>query len=315
MTKYVTALLLGLLVFLSTASQELEASNLTNFEITIDWVPSPEYYGFFYARERGFYDRAGLHVTIKSGTGAPGVAKQLLAQTIYAGTTTSDNLLKVVAEGARIGSATRIMAFNPCVIASLQRSPISSLSDLKGKTLGTNPQASVYQQLMWLVNSGRLPASYKEDPTISYGGAAHLLEGRVNAILAYTTNVVVDLESKGHKTLELFFGDFGVINYGLILVLADKDRLAKENITSRQANLFIKATLDGYTEGFRDLPGAIRALRKDAPILDQNKLDMAIQKIGRLNERTNYKLDDLDKWVTDKNITLDTRKKALLLYK
>jgi len=180
-----------------------------SFTVTIDWVPSPEYYGFFYAKENGLYRNAGLEVDIKYGSGAPVVANQLAAGSIYAGTTTSDNVLRQIARGATFSQMIPILRFNPVVLAYLPNPDFnleaSNLAaTLTNKVIGTNKQSSVYAQLMHLVDKGVIKKdSFKEYP-IGYGGPLQLKQHLADVILAYTTNVVVDLEIEGLKPREVF---------------------------------------------------------------------------------------------------------------
>jgi ABC-type nitrate/sulfonate/bicarbonate transport system substrate-binding protein len=285
-----------------------------HFAVRIDWVPSPEYYGFFYAREKGIYAAAGLDVDISYGSGAPAVAKELAVGSIYAGTTTSDNLLREVAGGARCSSATPLLRFNPCVIASLAQSPITTLEGLRGKTIGTNQQSSVYQQFIYVCRKHNLDIKDIKEYPIGYGGAAQLKAHQVDAILAYTTNVVVDLEKEGIEAKEVFLSDNGVVSYGLVLIIADETRLQKESLTLDLARSFARATLAGYERGARDVQGSIAALKSAEPTLDDKKLELAIRKISVLNGKSQFKPVELDRWLEEPKIDETARAKAQALY-
>jgi ABC-type nitrate/sulfonate/bicarbonate transport system substrate-binding protein len=288
---------------------------IKKFQVTIDWAPSPEYYGFFYAKSQGYFLDYQLDVDIQYGSGAPVVASQLAAGDIYAGTTTSDNILRQISRGAYFSSAVPLLKFNPSVIASLTSNPINTLMDIKGKTLGTNKQASVYQQLIFLVNNGNIAKnSFKEYP-IGWGGAAQLENGLVDGILAYTTNAVVDLQTKDIQIKEIYLGKEGIITYGLVLVIGDKDNLNKNNISDSDINNFIAAVKKGYAEGGKDVKNAVASLMAVEPTLDSKKLQLAIDKINKLNSEANYPLESIDQWVTSDDITPEHRKNALSLYK
>ena len=287
---------------------------LTPFTVTIDWVPSPEYYGLFYAASHGIYKEAHLDVTIQNGSGAPVVAKQLGVGSIYAGTTTSDNLLRQLAAGVPFGSATPLLTFSPCVIASLASAPVKTLADLNGKRLGTNQQSSVYQQLQYLIGKGTVKKDSFSEYPIGFGGAAQLKANEVDAILAYTTNAVVDLEKEHVPVNELYFGEQGIATYGLVLVVSDDARLAKAGLRHEVGRAFVRATLEGYRKGAADIEGAARALTQVEPTLNEERTRLAIGKIVRLNQRVRQDLRALDEWVVDPTITSKTREDARALY-
>lgn len=284
------------------------------FNVVIDWVPSPEYYGFFYAKETGIYRSSGLNVDIEHGSGAPSVASRLAAGSIYAGTTTSDNVLRQIARGAIFDSVTPLLEFNPVVIASLSTHPIKTVDSLKGKTIGVNQQSSAYQQfLVVLQKKGISPDGYKEYP-IGYGGAAQLKVGEVDAILAYTTNVVIDLEASGSHVEEIRLEDKGndICSFGVVLVIAAEQVLNTQSISRETVEKFISATLEGYRRGAEDVVRAVAALQKAEPTLNKEKLTMAIDKIGMLNRRAVCDRSRLDDWV---NVSAAARGTAMSLYR
>jgi ABC-type nitrate/sulfonate/bicarbonate transport system substrate-binding protein len=268
---------------------------LRPFDITIDWVPSSEYYGFFYAQARGFYRDAGLSVRISNGTGAPIVANQLRAGTIYAGTTTSDNLLRAMAAGGHFTNAVPLLRFNPCTLV-MNPAKLRDLSGLKGKIIGTNKATSVYLQFQSLLTSRNIHInSFKEVP-VGYGGAEIFQAGSVDGFLAYTTNQTIDVEILKAPFKEMLLGDEGLESYGTVLVIESPKA---EQVSSSDISAFIKATLRGYREGAADIAGAVKALRDYSPVLDPTKIRLAIQKIDRLNATTAYQLDHVDAWVPD----------------
>jgi ABC-type nitrate/sulfonate/bicarbonate transport system substrate-binding protein len=291
-----------------------QTQTLTKFTITIDWIPAPEYYGFFYARQKGIYKDVGLDVEIRFANGAPEVAKELAVGNIYAGTTTSDNLLRQVADGAEFSFARPLLKFNPCVLASLAKSPITKLEDIREKIIGTNPQSSVYQQFLYLLKQHNISkSSFKQYP-IGWGGAAQLKAGDVDAILAYTSNVVIDLEKDKIPVTEIFFGDLGVESYGVVLAVGSEKLLAKNGISAEQARKFAAATIAGYEMGYQDVPGAVAALQAAEPTLEKTKVEFAIRKIGKLNARFQFVSSNLDRWVEDSNITEESRSATRRLF-
>jgi ABC-type nitrate/sulfonate/bicarbonate transport system substrate-binding protein len=286
------------------------------FEVTIDWIPSPEYYGFFYAKHFHLYEQAGLDVTIRNGTGAPTVATQIALGNIYAGTTTSDNILRVLARGGELSRAVPLLAYNPSVIAVLPNSSIHKLADLQGKKVGVNKQSSPYQQLMWLIRKGKVGDGHFTEIPIGYGGAVQLESRDVDAILAYTSNTVVNVEKDGIKPVEIHFGDDenGVKLYGTVLALGSKADLAKAGLRDEDVASFVRVTLQGYQVGATDIDGAVNSLLEGQPTLDRHFLEIAIRKIAVLRQGPPYALQDLDAWVEGEGIDTQSRERARSLY-
>lgn len=316
------ALLVALLSTLSlqacrgTNEPESGTAELTPFTVRIDWVPSPEYYGFFYAKEEGFYKEVGLEVTISYGSGAPVVAKELATGAAYVGSTTSFSVLQEISHGASFSRVTPIFRFNPAVLASLSDTPIKALAEVKGKTIGVNKQGSEYRQLQFLLKrEGIASNTFKEYP-IGWGGAAQLVQDEVDGILAYTTNVVVDIELMNKEVNELAFDDLGVHTFGLVVAVASDEVLQRKGIVTEAVDRFLIATLRGYSEGGRDIDGAVAALMRAEPTLNERKLRIAIAKIQRLNEESTVTLQNVDRWLIEsRDVTQSDFDKAMSLYK
>ena len=266
--------------------------------INIDWVPSGEYYGFFYALENGYYKKEGFEVKIVYGNGAPSVAAQVANGSVAIGTTTSDNITTQISRGSTFSKAVGILKYSPTSLVSLSKKEIKNLNGLKGKTIGVNVQASSYSQFLFLLKNSNIDTkTFKEFP-IGFGGAAQLENGQVDAFLAYTTNQAVDLELKGKKISELYFGDLGISSYGLALVFANKEHLKEFNISDNDVLKIIRATEKGYNDGAKDVNGAAAALIKYEPSLSSDKLKFVIGKIALLNKSKAISSNKLDAWMS-----------------
>lgn len=290
-------------------------ANLKKIKMSIDWVPSAEYYGIFYAKEYGIYKKKGYDVEIQYGSGAPSIAAQIATGAIYIGTTTSDNILRQVARGANFKKIFPLMAFNPSSIVSLEKKPVKSPVDLEGITLGVNVQSSVYQQFQYLIDNKIIKSkSFKEFP-IGYGGAPQLLNSQVDAFLAYTTNQAVDLELKNTPIHELYFGNLGISTYGLVLAFAEDKYLKQAGINEQDVDHIAEAILEGYQSGGNDIEHSAIALLNAEPTLNRDKIKLAIKKIGVMNRHTAFPPKSIDIWVQDEGITEEIREKTLNLYK
>jgi len=319
MKKIAFILCLFILVSCSQDPKKQEKENQKTrkpFEVTIDWVPSPEYYGFFVAKQEGLYKEIGLDVTIKYGSGAPVVANLIASNSIYAGTTTSDNILRQVAMGGEFYKIFPILNFNPTVLVSLKSNPIGNMTGINNKMIGVNKQSSAYQQFQYIVNNNPKiqKNSIKEFP-IGWGGAAQLESNQVDAFLAYATNAAIDLKVKNIEFTEIFFSDQGVHLYGLVLAFASKEAFQANNITEEDVQKFAKATIAGYKLGGENVELAINSLMKAEPTLDKKKIELAVKRIHELNSEKPTDFEKLDEWVSAAEITKGVREKTLLLYK
>jgi NitT/TauT family transport system substrate-binding protein len=294
---------------------EAKKASLRPFEVTLDWVPSPEYCGFYYALWAGLYARSGLDVRLRNGTGAPSVAADLGAGAIYAGTTTSDNLVRQIARGARFSRAVVLLAYNPVVIASIEGSGIIAPRDLEGRVLGTNRDSSTYQQLLFLQDRGHVDLAKVREYPIQYGGAAALLEHRADAVLAYRANVMMGLEAKGQRAQEILLSGYGIYSYVEVLAFAESAALASAKVRTSDVDAFVDATQEGYKRCAQDITGCVKLLTENDPTLDPAQFLLGIRAIRRLTAMAAYPRSELDQWAVRGKVTEAHRKAALALYR
>lgn len=310
-------LLAALLMFGCSADRDQERSkaSLQPFDITLDWAPNPVFYGFFYAKAAGIYAKHGLDVRLHHSEGSPSVAEKLGTGAIYAGTTTSDNLVRQIAQGAEFSRAVALLSFNPSVVTSLEGSGIFRLRDIEGRVLGTNRKGSTYQQILSLQDQGQIDLSKVEEYPIRFGGAAELLEKRVDAVLGYGPNVLVELEAMGERAEVIFLSSYKIYNYGKVLAFAGPAVLDAAKVTDSVVDKIVVATLEGYRLCPQDVDGCVKALVDSDPTLNADKFSLGIRTIARMTSMAAYPRSELDRWAVTGDVTEDHRTAALALYR
>jgi ABC-type nitrate/sulfonate/bicarbonate transport system substrate-binding protein len=265
--------------------------NLQQASLTIDWVPSAEYYGFFTAETQGAFSRRGFAVTVINGTGAPAVASQLASGAILVGTTTSDNLVRIIARGARIARATPIFPFNPATL--IARPGVGhDLRGLIGKTVGVNVQSAPYLQFRKALSAANVaPDSIREYP-VGFGGVDEFSRNQIDALIGYTSNHAVDLELRGIPFEETRFDSLRVSSAGLVLVAT---AAAAEALPGNRLSELFNACIEGYTLGANNPEVAVRSLRMRDPTLDARKLAAAIRKVATLARSSQQ--NRFDEWL------------------
>jgi len=233
------------------------------------------------------------------------------------GTSTSDNILRRCAEGNEFSAIRKIFNFNPSSIVTLKGNSINKISDLYGKVVGVNIEASPYEQLMALISDDRsvpLEKGFFKEYPIGFGGAAQLLNKNVDAFLAYTTNQAIDVSLKNNDTKEIFLGDLGIYSYGLVLAFANAKSLKQNGLTEHDVVMISEAVIKGYDKGLTDIDNAVKYLKENDPLLDDKKVREGILKIGKLNKTVVYPHKQVDAWIKETRITDEIRNNILKLY-
>jgi class 3 adenylate cyclase/ABC-type nitrate/sulfonate/bicarbonate transport system substrate-binding protein len=168
------------------------AAALDAVSLQLKWKHQFQFAGYYQALEQGFYRDAGLDVTIREG--GPGID---VAETVAAGKADfgvcSASVLREWAMGRRLVVLAAIFQHSPAVILVARRADISSVSDLRGRTLMDAPGSDEIAAML-----KREGVDYEALPRVDHqGDPRDLLAGRADAMVAYSTNEPFVLEQFG----------------------------------------------------------------------------------------------------------------------
>jgi class 3 adenylate cyclase/ABC-type nitrate/sulfonate/bicarbonate transport system substrate-binding protein len=168
------------------------AAALDSVSLQLKWKHQFQFAGYYAALEQGFYRAAGLDVTIREG--GPGID---VAETVASGKADfgacSVSVLREWTMGRRLVVLAAIFQQSPAVILVARRADISSVSDLRGRTLMDAPGSDEIAAML-----KREGVDYEALPRVAHeGNPRDLLAGRADAMVAYSTNEPFVLEQLG----------------------------------------------------------------------------------------------------------------------
>ena len=171
-------------LFLLLASwSSLPVLALDNVSLQLKWTHAFQFAGYYAAKEKGFYQEAGLAVNIIEATpGSDPVNNVLSGQAEYGIGTSSLLLLRNAGKPVVVLGV--IFQHSPYILLSRQHGPIQSIHDLDGKRVMLEPQA---EELLAYLKMEGIPfdritrVEHSFDPQ-------DLVTGKVDAISAYAIN-------------------------------------------------------------------------------------------------------------------------------
>jgi class 3 adenylate cyclase/ABC-type nitrate/sulfonate/bicarbonate transport system substrate-binding protein len=168
------------------------AAALDQVSMQLKWKHQFQFAGYYAALEQGFYRDAGLDITIREG--GPGIE---VAETVASGKADfgvcSASVLREWAMGRRLVVLAAIFQHSPAVILVARRADITSVSDLRGRTLMDAPGSDEIAAML-----KREGVDYEALPRVDHqGDPRDLLSGRADAMVAYSTNEPFVLEQLG----------------------------------------------------------------------------------------------------------------------
>src|SRR6266403_390526 len=185
------------------------AAAFDQVSMQLKWKHQFQFAGYYQALEQGFYRNAGLDVTIREGGPGIDAAEAVASSKADFGVCTA-SVLRDWAAGRRLVVLAAIFQRSPAVILVARRADISSVSDLRGRTLMDAPGSDEIAAML-----KREGVDYAALPRVTHeGNPRDLLAARADAMVAYSTNEPFVLEQLGTAYRTFSPGDYGVDSYG-----------------------------------------------------------------------------------------------------
>jgi putative hydroxymethylpyrimidine transport system substrate-binding protein len=213
------------------AAEERQAppKHLRELTITLNGYDGPENVGILMADELGYFEEAGLDVTVYSPGSPDRPLPYVATRSVDFGVShlpevalASEKGTPIVAVGSLVPEPTAAMIWP-------QGSKIDDIGDLKGKTVGIPGLPFQESLLEAVLAQAGLTAADVKVKRVGYELVPALLRGRVDAVFGGSWNVEgVELEGRGMEPEITRVQDLGVPAYDELVVIARRDFVAED---------------------------------------------------------------------------------------
>ncbi len=226
-----------------------------------DWVPYGKYVGYYAAREKGFYKKAGFDLTFQRGYG--GASTQVGNEKQDYGIESVGGI--VIARDKKVPIKLVSMWHERLMmnVMFLKSSGIKTVKDLEGKKLGVTIGDAIHRNWPLFTEAVGL----KKWNLVAMRPAAKnpsLLAKKVDAILSYTT-ITIPLgllaKKRGEKIGEFLLGDYGV-NVAQDGIIAHDKRIAENPDEVRR---LVAASLKGNAWAIENPKEGVNIFQKHIP--------------------------------------------------
>jgi NitT/TauT family transport system substrate-binding protein len=235
------ALLLALGCSKKEAARESnpEGKAATKVKLALNWVPEPEFGGFYDARERGFYRKHGLEVEVMGGGAGVPVVQMVATGRVDFGTAGGDEIVMARARGADVVAVFATFQTSPQGIMVHAAKKLAALPDVfKSGTLAIEPglpyAAFLKKKFPW---EGLKVVPYD-------GGVARFLSDPTFAQQCYVTSEPIAAKKQGGDVQVFLVADAGFNPYGTVVI-------TRRDLIKQQPEL-VRAFVDATREGWRD---------------------------------------------------------------
>ncbi|WP_422383982.1 ABC transporter substrate-binding protein [Roseibium album] len=253
---------LKIVMLAMTASAVVATSAIAEDDIRLrlNWMYYGSHAGFAFGKDSGIYDKAGIDLDIRSGNGSSSAHRLVANGDSDFAYGSCGALINLASQGAEITSVAVIDAMGAEAVILRPDSGVSSVADLKGKTILTTANAGVNTFFpIVLANAGLTP----DDVTITNvpDGAlvSSYLQGSGGAvgILGGLDDKPAEIRANGGEDPVLLpYSDYGVDQVGYCI--STRKELIEEN--PDLVNRFVDATIQAYKQTEADPDAAVNAI-------------------------------------------------------
>jgi polar amino acid transport system substrate-binding protein len=247
--QFLVLLLLWLLSF-PVAAETLQAVSLQ-----LKWKHDFQFAGFYIAKQKGFYRDAGLDVEIREVQANTDVVAEVLSGRANYGISDSALVLDRMA-GKPVIALAAILQHSPLALMTLKSSAIDHPQKLAGRKVMMFANKKTASLSAMLSGNGvdiseiqLQPHSFK---------LSDLVDGKVDAYEAYTTNQPFLMQQQGIEYNLLKPQDYGFDFYGDLLFTSEAELTGH----SQRTLAFYRASLKGWRYAFEHVEETIRLIQQ-----------------------------------------------------
>ncbi|HEY1785425.1 MAG TPA: ABC transporter substrate-binding protein [Pirellulales bacterium] len=245
---------------------------LTKLTLALNWFPESEHGGYFAAQARGFYQEAGLEVTIQSG----GVSSRMIEEVALGrsdfGISNADNILFARAQNLRVVALMAPLQDSPRCLIAHRASGIERFDQLRDVTLAMTPGAAFADFLRWKLP---LPGVH----IVQYTGnvQAFLLDPRY-VQQGYTFSEPYLARQNGADPQVLLVSELGFNPYTSLLFTTEKMVATRPDVVRR----FVAAAVKGWQDYLVDPEPTNQLIQQRNRVIDLEALAYGAHEIGPL---------------------------------
>jgi ABC-type nitrate/sulfonate/bicarbonate transport system substrate-binding protein len=233
----------------------------------LQWFPQFQFAGYIVAKVKGYYDEAGLDVTLNPG-GPDLVPMPLVAAgRDDFGSTGADTVLIAREQDIDVVALATWFQASPVGFMVHADGGIGGPQDFPGRTIGMFYGDNVETEYRALLAAAGIPREAVREVPGDYS-LAPFLERRVDIWPVYVTDQPNTARRAGADVRLILARDYGVQLMGDVLFTTE--RFLREN--PRTVRAFVEATLRGWADAIADPDGAVELILAYNPELEREQL-------------------------------------------
>ena len=242
MIRFIFIILLGLPLFA-----------LETIHLQLQWYDQFQFAGYYIAKEKGFYEKAGLDVHLRPFSAKTNVVHEVLSNEAQYGIGRSSLILNH-SKKEKVIALAAIFQTSPMVLLSLKNKALKDVKEGKHTVFMAGDIAKSAEFKLMILNEAIKLNQIKIIE--NSGNIEDLINHKTDFMLAYISNEPYLLEQRGIPYNIIFPKDQGVNFYSDILFTSPKEIKSHP----RRVQKFLEASLKGWEYAFANIPEAVEII-------------------------------------------------------
>ncbi len=223
--------------------------------IQLNWMPTVQFAGILLAKERGWYEEAGIDLTVKAYEWGMVTIDEVVSGKAQIGLAEGDDLIRGKARDSNVKAIAVQLQKSPFCLMSKKDREIEKPEQLVGKKVGVSDPASVIMTKLVLASAD---LSYDKDitPIDSKWDIRKLVRNEIDVYVGFMNDEPLTMKEKGYETNVIPAFKYGYDFYSGVYFVTDT-MIRKQPDMVRK---FLDATLRGWKEAFRDPAGTAKLI-------------------------------------------------------
>lgn len=227
------------------------ASALDKVTYQLDWLPGGDKAPIYVCIHEGICEAAGLDVSIEQGRGSSEAITKMATGTSDIGSAGIGALMAAIAsEDVPVTAVMSLFNMGPHAFYTTADKGITSIADVKGKTIATSPFTSSNVFLPLVLGDNDMSEADIELTKADPGALGPLLmTGQADAIIAWLTDVsryTGQAEEAGKEIVILPWSDAGLELYSASIVASDAFLSERPDVAKRFLKAFQESLIFAY---------------------------------------------------------------------
>ena len=214
------------LVLVAGLPRLADAADTTKLTLMLDWFLNPDHAPVVIAKQRGYFDDAGLDVKVQEPADPNNPPKLVAAGKADIAVSYQPQLHLQVDAGLPLARIGTLVATPLNTVLALESGPVENIEDLKGRKVGYSVGGFEEVVLGTVLESAGLSREDVDLVNVNFSLSPALLSEKVAAVVgAYRNFELNQLEIEGAKGRAFFPEEHGLPAYDELIFVARNDRL------------------------------------------------------------------------------------------